>query len=154
MDKHPFLLGITGASGALYALRLAKHLKEAGESVHAVVSDPGKKVIAYEGQDEIWKYLDKVYGSLDFFAPIASGSFRIQGMVVLPCSMATLGKMAHGIGDTLLTRAADVTLKEKRKLIIVPREAPMTAIHFQNQKILAAAHCRCSAAAFQPNCLS
>ncbi len=138
-ETQPFLLGITGASGAIYAHRLARHLKEAGARVEAVVSEPGKKVIAYEGQDGIWDHLDKVYGPMDFFSPIASGSFRHRGMVVLPCSMATLGKMAQGIGDTLLTRAADVALKEKRRLIIVPREAPMHAIHFRNQQILAEA---------------
>lgn len=131
-----FVIGVTGASGAIYADRLVMHLKALGQEVHLVLTEMGKKVCAYENCPNLESRADKVYSNADFFAPIASGSYRHQGMVVIPCSMGTLGKIAHGIGDTLLTRAADVCLKEKRKLIIVPRETPMSSLHFNNQKIL------------------
>ncbi|MEO6096146.1 MAG: UbiX family flavin prenyltransferase [Fibrobacteria bacterium] len=131
------VIGVTGASGAIYADRLLAHLRALGQETHLVLTDMGKKVCAYEGFPEIAAKADKVYDNKDFFAPISSGSYLHQGMVVLPCSMGTLGKMAHGTGDSLLTRAADVCLKEKRKLIIVPRETPMSALHLENQKLLA-----------------
>lgn len=132
-----FVLGITGASGAIYAGRLLGHLKALGQEVHVVFSDLGKKVCAYEGHPDLGSLADKVYDNRDFFAPISSGSYLHQGMAIIPCSMGTLGKVAHGIGDTLLTRAADVCLKERRKLIVVPRETPMSSLHLQNQKVLA-----------------
>ncbi len=132
-----YVIGVTGASGTLYAARLIDHLKALGREVHLVVSESGKKVAAYEGVPRLEPAADKAYDNKDFFAAIASGSYLHQGMAVIPCSMGTLGKMAHGIGDSLLTRAADVCLKERRRLVIVPREAPMSAIHLQNQKILA-----------------
>jgi 4-hydroxy-3-polyprenylbenzoate decarboxylase len=134
--SEPFILGITGASGAIYAHRLLRHLKELDAQVHVVLTEHGKQVVAYEGQQEMLGLADKVYRNEDLFASIASGSFRHRGMIVVPCTMASLGKMAHGIGDTLLTRAADVCLKERRRLIVVPRETPMHSVHFQNQKIL------------------
>jgi 4-hydroxy-3-polyprenylbenzoate decarboxylase len=130
------VVGVTGASGALYADRLLSHLKALGQEVHLVLTDMGKKVCAYEGCGQIAAKADRVYDNKDFFAPISSGSYIHQGMVVIPCSMGTLGKMAHGSGDSLLTRAADVCLKERRKLIVVPRETPMSSLHLQNQKIL------------------
>ena len=131
-----FVIGVTGASGAIYAHRLLTHLKALGQQVHLVVTDMGKRVCNYEGHGECLKLADKAYANDDFFAPIASGSYPHRGMVVIPCSMGTLGKIAHGIGDTLLTRAADVCLKEKRTLIVVPRETPMSGLHLQNQKML------------------
>ena len=120
--QEPFILGITGASGAIYAPRLLRHLKDLNVEVHLVITEHGKQVVAYEGQQDLFS--------------LASGSFRHRGMIIAPCTMATLGKIANGIGDTLLARAADVCLKERRKLIVVPRETPMHAIHFQNQKTL------------------
>jgi len=133
----PYILGITGASGSIYALRLLRHLHALKAEVHVVASESGRKVIAFEGCKELFSEADAVFENQNLFAPIASGSYRHAGMVVLPCSMATLGKLAGGIGDNLLTRAADVTLKEKRRLILVPREMPMHSIHLHNQKILA-----------------
>ena len=130
------IIGVTGASGAIYADRLVTHLKTLGEEVHLVVTEMGKKVCAFEGFPNLMTKADRVYDNGDFFAPIASGTYRHRGMVVIPTSMGTLGKIAHGIGDTLLSRAADVCLKEKRKLILVPRETPMSSLHLQNQKIL------------------
>jgi 4-hydroxy-3-polyprenylbenzoate decarboxylase len=131
-----FVVGVTGASGAIYAYRLISHLKDLGQEVHLVISEMGRKVIAYEGFPRLAEAADKVHDIGDMFAPIASGSWRHQGMVVVPCSMGTLAKAAHGIGDNLLTRAADVCLKERLKLILVPRETPMSSLHLQNQKIL------------------
>jgi flavin prenyltransferase len=132
-----YVIGITGASGAIYAHRLVGHLKALDQEVHLVLTEMGKKVCAYEGFPDLASKADRVYDNADFFAAIASGSYRHQGMVVIPCSMGTLGKIAHGIGDSLLTRAADVCLKERRLLILVPRETPMSSLHLQNQKILA-----------------
>ena len=134
--KEPFIIGITGASGALYAHRLLRHLKDLDAEVHLVLTEHGKQVVAFEGQKAIYDLADKVYRNDDLFAPIASGSFRHRGMIIAPCTMATLGKLAHGIGDSLLARAADVCLKERRKLIVLPRETPMHAVHFRNQAIL------------------
>lgn len=133
------IVAVTGASGAIYAARLVAHLKGLGQEVHCVCSEMGKKVLAYEGHAGLEKAADKAYDNGDLFAPIASGSWRHEGMVIAPCSMGTIGKVAHGIGDTLLTRAADVCLKEKRRLILLPRETPMSVIHLENQRILAAA---------------
>lgn len=129
-------MGVTGASGAVYADRLLSHLKALGQETHLVLTDMGKKVCGFEGCGDIASKADKVYDNGDFFAPISSGSYLHQGMVVVPCSMGTLGKLAHGTGDSLLARAADVCLKERRKLIIVPRETPMSSLHLRNQGIL------------------
>ncbi len=134
-----FVVGITGATGAVYADRLIYHLKKLGHEVHLVRTETGKQVCAYEKATQYLNLVDKEYGNQDFFAPISSGSYLHQGMVVIPCSMGTLGKIAHGISDSLLTRAADVCLKERRPLLIVPRECPMSVLHLQNQKILAEA---------------
>ena len=131
-----FVVGVTGASGAIYAQRLIAHLRELGQEVQLVCSDMGKRVCAYEGVGDLAGQAQKVYDNKDMFAPIASGSYRYQGMAIIPCSMGTLGKIAHGIGDSLLTRAADVCLKERRKLILVPRETPMSSLHLANQKVL------------------
>jgi 4-hydroxy-3-polyprenylbenzoate decarboxylase len=111
-------------------------LRDLEVEVQVVATEHGEKVAAYEGHKELFALAHKTYRNDDLFAPIASGSFRHRGLVILPCTMATLGKIAHGIGDNLLTRAADVCLKERRPLIVVPRETPMHAVHFQNQKIL------------------
>jgi flavin prenyltransferase len=135
----PLILGITGASGSIYALRLMRHLHDLGQEVHVVASESGLQVLRFEGCADLLKEADKVYANSNLFAPIASGSFLHGGMVVLPCSMASLGKMAQGIGDNLLTRSADVCLKEKRKLIVVPREMPMHTIHLRNQMLLSEA---------------
>jgi flavin prenyltransferase len=102
---EPFIIGVTGASGALYAHRLLRHLKDLGAEVHLVLTEHGRQVVAYEGQKEIYERADKVYRNDDLFAPIASGSFRHRGMIIAPCTMATLGKLANGIGDSLLARA-------------------------------------------------
>ncbi len=135
----PFILGVTGASGSIYALRLLRHLHDLRQKVHVVVTPSGLQVLRFEKCAALLDEADTHYAHDNLFAPIASGSFRHAGMVVLPCSMASLGKMAHGIGDNLLTRSADVCLKEKRKLIVVPREMPMNSFHLRNQAQLSEA---------------
>ncbi|RGS73671.1 UbiX family flavin prenyltransferase [Mitsuokella sp. AF21-1AC] len=139
------VVGITGASGSIYALRLIDVLREAGHEIHAVVTDSGWQVLDYECQvsrDAFSRRVDVLYDNHDVGAAIASGSFRMQAMVVLPCSMHTAGCVAHGITDNLLTRAADVALKEGRPLLLVPRETPMHAIHLENLLKLAQAGAR------------
>ena len=129
------IVGITGASGAIYGLRLIEVLKEAGCEIHAVVSEHGCQVLEYEcgiTQQEIKKQVDFLHDIKNIGACIASGSFKTDAMVVVPCSMRTLSSISNGIADNLLSRAADVMLKEGRKLIIVPRETPLNAIHLAN----------------------
>lgn len=134
------IVGITGASGAVYGLRLIEVLKEAGCEIHAVVSEPGWQVLEYEcgiSRQEIASKVDFIHDINNIAACIASGSFKTDAMVVVPCSMRTLGGIANGIADNLLGRAADVMLKEGRKLILVPRETPFNAIHLGNMLKLA-----------------
>ena len=136
------VVGITGASGSIYALRLIDVLRAQGIEVHAVVTASGLRVLDYEcgvAEAELTRRVDVLYPNADVGAAIASGSFRMDAMVVLPCSMKTAGAIAHGVTDDLLTRAADVTLKEGRRLLLVPRETPMHEIHLENLLRLARA---------------
>ncbi len=129
------IVGITGASGSIYGLKLIEVLKNAGHQVHVVISDSGLEVIQYECDttlEDIALVADKIYNVHNVGAAIASGSFQADAMVIAPCSMNTCGCLANGITENLLTRAADVMLKEGRKLVIVPREAPMHAGHLEN----------------------
>jgi 4-hydroxy-3-polyprenylbenzoate decarboxylase len=131
-----FVLGVTGASGSIYATRTAMYLQRFHHEVTLIVTHPGKQVLEYEGQSALFDYCKDVCNVDDFFAECASGSSDIAGMAVVPCSMGTLGKMANGIADNLLTRAADVCLKERRKLVVVPREMPYNLIHLKNMEQL------------------
>ena len=127
-----YILGVTGASGAIYAVRTAMHLKRLGHHVTALVTPPGKGVLRYEEQSRLFDYVDVEPDVNDFFAECASGSADYAGMAVVPCSMGTLGRIAAGTSDNLLIRAADVCLKERRPLVVVPREAPYNMIHLDN----------------------
>lgn len=131
-----FILGVTGASGAIYALRTAMYLKKLGHHVTALVTAPGRDVVAYEGQEALYKFCDVLPDVNDFFAECASGSADYAGMAVVPCSMGTLGRMAAGTSDNLLVRSADVCLKERRPLVVVPREMPYNLIHLENMERL------------------
>jgi 4-hydroxy-3-polyprenylbenzoate decarboxylase len=134
-------VGVTGASGAIYGYTLIKTLASSGVDVHAVYTDMGRKVLEYEcglGLEAVKRYA-VVYENSDLFAPVASGSFKTGGMVIAPCSMHTLGALAGASGRDLLTRAADVTLKEGRRLVVMPRETPLTTIHLENMLRLAKA---------------
>ena len=136
------VVGITGASGSVYAVRLIDVLRVQGIEVHAVITDSGRRVLEYEcgiTEEDLARRVDRLYPNDDVGAAIASGSFRMDAMVILPCSMKTAGAVAHGVTDDLLTRAADVTLKEGRRLLLVPRETPMHEIHLENLLRLARA---------------
>ena len=152
--QRPIALAITGASGAQYALRLLQCLVDAGESVYLLVSEPGQIVIAMETDinlpgrtADMQRFLTEYYGAepgqLQLFgqkewtAPVASGSSAPRAMVVCPCTMGTLASIAAGMSDNLIDRAADVVIKEGRKLILVPRETPFSAIHLENMLKLA-----------------
>jgi flavin prenyltransferase len=159
-QTRPLILGITGASGLIYAVRALKYLLEDGQRVDVVAS----KATALVWQDEskirmpseplqqakFWREQAGVpesgelvcHASGDVGATIASGSYRTQGMVIMPCSMSTVGKIAAGLSSDLLERAADVQLKEGHKLVIVPRETPFSLIHLRNLTTLAEAGAR------------
>ncbi|MDP4224940.1 MAG: UbiX family flavin prenyltransferase [Bacteroidota bacterium] len=138
MVKHKIIVGITGASGAIYARNLLEQLGKFSdqlEEVSVIFSENAKKVWSYELDSDSSQSLPfPVYENTDFFAPMASGSARFDAMIICPCSMGTLGKIAHGIADNLIVRSADVMLKERRKLILVPRECPYNLIHLENMK--------------------
>ena len=131
-----FVVGISGASGAVYGVRLLQVLREtAGIEIHLVVSDAGWRNVQQEqGLDRtsIESLADQVHDVGDVGAAIASGSFQCSGMVIAPCSMRTLAAVAHGLSDNLLTRAADVMLKERRRLVLMVRETPLHLVHLRN----------------------
>lgn len=134
------IIGITGASGSVYALKLIDVLRKQRCEVHAVVSNSGWEVLDYEmniTREVLRQKVDVLHEVNNIGASIASGSFKNDAMIVVPCSMKTLACIANGISDNLLTRAADVILKEGRSLIIVPRETPINAIHLENMLKLA-----------------
>lgn len=135
------ILGITGASGAIYAERILEKLaQDSSIDVSMVMTKDAQTVWEYELQNTDYLVAKaKNYDIFDFFAPMASGSASFDGMIVCPCSMGSMGKIAHGIADNLLTRAADVILKEQKKLILVVRETPYNLIHLENMTKLARA---------------
>jgi flavin prenyltransferase len=143
------VVGVTGASGVQYAIDLLETLQDLPMETHLVVSEGAKRVLAEEMQlsfKDLAKFGAELHDDRDVGAGIASGSFRTVGMVVIPCSASTLAKIAHGLGDTLITRAAHVHLKERRNLVLVPRETPysrpmleaMLKAHDSGARILAA----------------
>jgi 4-hydroxy-3-polyprenylbenzoate decarboxylase len=135
------ILGLTGASGSIYFLRLAEQLSRQEAELHLIASQLGEKVLQYETgavlkeQAELWsknKARIILEDNNNLFSSAASGSSRFDAMAIVPCSMSTLGMLAHGITETLLTRAADVMLKERRRLVLVPRETPLSTVHLKN----------------------
>lgn len=138
--KKKLLVGVTGASGAIYAETLLEKLSllEAQlERVEIIISEAGARVWEYElGNDNYKKLPFTRYENRDLFAPPASGSSGYDGMIICPCSMGTLGRLASGAAENLLLRAADVMLKERRKLLLVIREAPLGLIHIRNMETL------------------
>jgi 4-hydroxy-3-polyprenylbenzoate decarboxylase len=150
-----WVIGITGASGVVYGVTLIKELLQRGRFVHIIITEAGWRVL----QDELaWdishrqQTLDEQFGPCanryeyhklqNIGASIASGSYLVEGMVILPCSMGTLSSIAQGSSSNLLERAADVMIKEGRKLLIVPRETPLHAIHLENMLRLSRMGCR------------
>jgi len=135
------VVGITGASGSIYAIRLIEELLKKDIYIHIICTDTGKKVMKYETGIDLPKWveeLSKQYSHLrledinNLFAGVASGSYKIDAAVILPCSMGTLAEISNGLAKNLLCRVADVALKENRRLVIVPRETPFNAIHLEN----------------------
>ncbi len=136
MIKRKIAIGITGASGAIYANVLIQKLKELENiELSMVMSDNAKDVWKFELGNENYQIADiKCFDNKDYFAPFASGSSSYEALVICPCSMGTLGRIANGISDNLITRAADVMMKERRKLICVVRDTPYNLIHIDNMK--------------------
>jgi len=144
---------ITGASGSIYGVRLVEELLKAGQSVYLIVSNESLRILKHETgidwqgktemetQNRIIEHYGgrtiSYYGEDNLWAPLSSGSFKTDGMVVVPCSMKSLAGIAYGYASNLIERAADVTLKEGRPLIICPRETPLSAIHLENMLKLA-----------------
>jgi 4-hydroxy-3-polyprenylbenzoate decarboxylase len=148
MINKKIAIAVTGASGAIYAqVLLNKLAKIDGLELALVMSDNAKDVWKYELENEDYKNLSiKEYSVKDYFAPFASGSSTFQALVICPCSMGTLGRIANGMSDSLITRAADVMLKERRKLICVVRDTPYNLIHIENmQKVTLAGGIICPA---------
>lgn len=137
MSQSPqrLIVAITGATGAIYGIRLLEMLREAGVESHLIISTWGKRTLLHETSytvDQVQRLASVTYLPTDQGAAISSGSFVTMGMAIVPCSMRTLAAVAHGLGDNLVHRAADVILKERRKLLLAPREAPLSEIHLEN----------------------
>ena len=129
------VVGISGGSGAIYGLSLLKALKELNVETHLVVSTMGEYVMNHEcgvSLEELKNLASYYHDNKDFAAPISSGSFKVDKTIVVPCSMKTLASVANGFSDSLISRACDVSLKEGRKVILVPRETPLSSIHLEN----------------------
>jgi 4-hydroxy-3-polyprenylbenzoate decarboxylase len=126
---------VTGATGAIYGVRLLEALRDLQVETHLIISPWGRRTLVHETSytvDQVHRLADFTYVPSDQGAAISSGSFVTMGMAVVPCSMRTLAAVAHGLGDNLIHRAADVILKERRKLLLAPREAPLSDIHLEN----------------------
>lgn len=141
-DTHRIIIGMTGASGAIYGIRLLEILQQTSIETHLVISPSAQITIAQETNltpDKVRELADVCHSYQDIAASISSGSFKTAGMIIAPCSMRTLGEIATGISSSLLSRAADVTLKERRKLVLMTRETPLTTIHLRNMETVSSA---------------
>lgn len=139
------VVGITGASGSVYAKRLIEELLEVGIQTHVIATQTGEKVFEYELEQNLRVWIEELQTQYDYvkleeidnlFAGVASGSHAFDAVIIVPCSMGTLAEIAHGLSRNLMTRAADVALKERRRLVIVPRETPFNTIHLENMLTL------------------
>jgi 4-hydroxy-3-polyprenylbenzoate decarboxylase len=129
------IVAITGATGAIYGVRILQRMREAGVETHLVISRWGARTLLHEtpfSREQVEALATQTYAPADMGAAISSGSFRTDGMVIAPCSAKTLAGVAHGFGENLVHRAADVILKERRRLVLVVREAPLSDIHLEN----------------------
>ncbi len=134
-EKKKFVVAMTGASGALYGVKLLGELATRDYEVYLIMSENAQRIMSYEtGVDpqKMERYATGIYQNTDSFSPLASGSFRHDGMVIAPCTMKTLAGIAHGYADTLITRVALCALKESRPLILVPRETPLDLASLEN----------------------
>lgn len=140
MSKKKVVIGVTGASGSVYAKVLFDRLiqlHDQVETVGVVFSTNSREVWKLElGNSDFEKLPFTIYNSNDFMAPFASGSAKFETMIICPCSMGTMARIATGVSNDLMTRAADVILKERRKLILVPRDTPLSLIHINNMKTI------------------
>lgn len=138
MNKHKIVVAVTGASGSIYAQQLLKKLvtlKDQWESLAVVMTENAKEVWRTElDNEEYAAYKIPSFSQRDFSAPFASGSGKYNTMIIVPCSMGTLGRIATGVSSDLITRAADVVLKERRRLICVVRETPYNLVHIRNME--------------------
>jgi flavin prenyltransferase len=136
--RRKIVLAVTGASGSVYALKLLEklqQLKSPPEEIAVIFSDTAREIWEAEtGQRYVAAFPAKEYGNKSFYAPFASGSSHFDSMIICPASMGTIGRIANGTSDDLIARSADVMLKERRRLILVPREAPYNIIHINNLK--------------------
>ena len=135
MSARRVVVGITGATGVVYGVRLLERLREAGVETHLIISRWGARTLLHEAgrsREQVEALAAVVYAPNDMGAAISSGSFPTTGMIVAPCSARTLAAIAHGFDDNLIHRAADVALKERRKLVLSVREAPLSDIHLEN----------------------
>jgi 4-hydroxy-3-polyprenylbenzoate decarboxylase len=135
-SRKRLIVGMTGATGSIYGLRILEVLRAAGGwETHLIVSDAGMLNVWQEyrlARKDVQKLADVVHNVRDVGASVASGSFLTEGMVIAPCSMKTLAGVAHAFSDNLITRAADVVLKERRRLVLITREAPLNLAHLRN----------------------
>jgi 4-hydroxy-3-polyprenylbenzoate decarboxylase len=139
MDARRIVVGITGATGVIHGVRLLERLREVGVETHLVISRWGVRTLLHETawtRERVEALATAVYSPNDMGAAIASGSFRTDGCVIAPCSAKSLAAIAHGYGENLVHRAADVTLKERRRLVLMVREAPLSPIHLENMLTL------------------
>jgi flavin prenyltransferase len=144
-----YIVAITGASGVIYGVTLVEVLLAKGYEVHLVISEPARLVMGQELGWELGEHPEQslrdyfpqsdlyIYNNADIAARLASGSFLTEGMVIVPCTMSTLASVANGLSNNLIERTADVMLKERRPLILVPRETPLSAVHLRNMLRLA-----------------
>lgn len=135
--KEKVIVAITGASGSIYAIRLLEQLKAYDVEVHFIMSKSAKLTLKYEVNSDardVEALADVIHANSDIGASIASGSFRNRGMIIAPCSMKTLAEISSGVTGSLISRSADVTLKERRPLILLTRETPLNLIHIKNMK--------------------
>jgi len=143
MQKKRLIIAMTGATGAIYGVRMLQVLKEQDEwETHFIISDAGVVSLKHEmdmKRSELASLADVTHHINEIAASIASGGFKTEGMVIAPCSMKTLAAVAHGFGDNLISRAADVVLKERRRLVLMPRETPLNLIHIRNMAVVAEA---------------
>jgi 4-hydroxy-3-polyprenylbenzoate decarboxylase len=129
------IVGISGASGSILGIKLLESLKKAGAETHLIITETAGKILEHETgckSPDVERLASRTHENSDIFSSLSSGSFKTDGMVVIPCSMKTLAGIASGFSSTLLLRAADVCLKERRKLVLVTRETPLNSIHLEN----------------------
>jgi len=135
-NKKRLIIAITGATGAVYGVRMLQVLQpQVDWETHLVISNAGVVNLKHEmnlKRSDLTELADVVHGINDIAASISSGGFKTEGMIIAPCSMKTLSAVAHGFGDNLISRAADVVLKERRRLVVMPRETPFNLIHIRN----------------------